>query len=152
MVFYFDMDGVLVEMPKLDRATLFKKLNSPYWVSNLSPYVYNVNIVRWLIQQGHTVYILSRAMNEANKRGKRAWLKKYIPALPDERIILIDDNNKENHMREYGILVDDTERNCKLWYEQGAPAYYVYPKGANIYIDKLLAIPCEPRPAPDATD
>ena len=79
MVFYFDMDGVLVQIPtNLDHSTLFKKLCSPYWVSNLQPYTYNVNVARWLIEQGHTVYILSRAMNEQNKRGKRAWLQKYL--------------------------------------------------------------------------
>ena len=141
MVFYFDMDGVLVQIPtNLDHSTLFKKLCSPYWVSNLQPYTYNVNVARWLIEQGHTVYILSRAMNEQNKRGKRASLQKYLPALDDKHIILIDDNKKENHMREYGILIDDIERNCKYWHECGAPAYYVYPKGANIDVKRLLSI------------
>lgn len=142
MVFYFDMDGVLVNMPEFHGTESFQKLRSPYWVSNLPPYSYNVNVIRWLIDQGHKVYILSRAMNDANKRGKVAWLEKYVPNLDKNNIILIEDTHKESYMREKGILVDDIERNCKNWYYRGAPSYWVKPKGANIDVKKLLSIKC----------
>lgn len=141
MVFYFDMDGVLVDVPEIDGSN-FKKLSSPFWVSNLPPYSYNVQVINWLISQGHTVYILSRGTNSYNKKGKLVWLEKYVPKLPKDHIILIDDAKKENYVRERGVLIDDIERNCKFWFKCGMPAYYVNPRGANIDVKKLLSIRC----------
>ena len=137
MVYYIDMDGVLVNVPEQYNHD-FKKLNSPYWVANLQPYSYNVLLVRWLIDQGYEVYILSRAMNDANKRGKMEWLRRYLPRLPKDHIILINDTHKEDYMTKPGLLIDDTESNCKRWHENGYPAYYLYPKGSNIDLQRVL--------------
>ena len=85
-VFYFDMDGVLSNFHKVP----FKYENAinREWIANLEPFVENVELVRNLIKNGKSVYILSKAASEDAKLGKIEWLAKYIPELDKKRIIM----------------------------------------------------------------
>lgn len=137
-VFYFDMDGVLANVPQL-KANDWAKVNSVSWNMSLQPFAYNVAVVRWLIEQGHKVYILSRSSGKNQNVGKMEWIKRYLPTLPKENIILVNGTTRKTpYIREKGVLVDDTESQCRAWSKVGLPAYWLPTKGENIDVKKLL--------------
>lgn len=66
--YYFDMDGVLCNFHKepYNKA----KACSFEWISTLEPFMYNVQLVRDLINNGYSVYINSLAASEQAKQGE----------------------------------------------------------------------------------
>lgn len=139
MVFYFDMDGVIVNLPELKQSD-YKKISSSLWVANLEPYPYNLQVVKWLIDNGHKVYILTRTANDNQSKGKILWLEKYLPMIPKENIIIMPQIQKIKYMKEPGVLIDDGEKQCKSWLRAGFPVYYIKNKGENINVKTLLAL------------
>ena len=61
-VYYLDMDGVIANFHKEP----FKYTNAinRKWIANLEPFMENVNLIRSLIAEGKSVYILSKAAHE----------------------------------------------------------------------------------------
>jgi len=52
--------------------------------------------------------------------GKREWLKKNMPDMPDSNIIIVHGKHlKKNHASKNGILVDDREDTIKEWNSAG---------------------------------
>ena len=132
MTYYFDMDGVLANFHKayaIDRATALKAAA----MAALEPFTANVAIVRDLIATGNTVYILTKAANEAGKAGKVEWLARYIPEITAERFIcIVGAGRKVDYIREDGILVDDDAKNTRPWIKAGHAAITLTVKGETI--------------------
>ena len=132
MTYYFDMDGVLANFHKAyatDRATALKAAA----MAALEPFAANVAIVRDLIAAGNTVYILTKAANEAGKAGKVEWLARYIPEITAERFIcIVGAGRKVDYIREDGILVDDDAKNTRPWIKAGHAAITLTTKGETI--------------------
>ena len=128
MIYYFDIDGVIANFHKEPYS--FAKAISREWIANLEPFAHNVNVVRRLIAKGNKVYILSKAAKETAKQGKLDWLRKYIPELPHENIIIIVGNGKKiDYIKEPGMLIDDDPKNTKPWDKAGLPTYLLENKG-----------------------
>ena len=131
-VYYFDMDGVISNFHKEP----FKYVNAinRQWISNLEPFMDNVNLIRNLIKQGKSVYILSKAASENAKLGKIDWLNKYIPELKLNRIIVIVGNGKKcDYMKtKTGILIDDDKTNINQWIKAGHKGILLKEKGEKV--------------------
>lgn len=132
-VYYFDMDGVLANFHK--EPYNFHKASSREWIANLEPFMNNVQVVKKLIAQGKSVYINSLAASENAKQGKIEWLKKYLPEIKANHIIIIVGSGKKaEYMKtKTGILVDDKLANCKQWAKiSNQPFYWVAERGATV--------------------
>ena len=137
LTYYIDMDGVLSNFHKEPYS--YKNAIDREWIANLEPFMHNVKVVKQLIKQGYNVYISTKAASEQAKQGKLDWLSKYIPELPQDKIICIVGNgNKAEHMRTAeGILIDDDIKNCRQWAKAGHTYIHLQTKGELIKITNL---------------
>ena len=96
----------------------------------------NVELVRNLIKNGKSVYILSKAASEDAKFGKIEWLAKYIPELGKKRIIVIVGNGKKvDYMKtKTGILIDDDIKNTRPWAKAGHKVITLEYKGQKVVL------------------
>lgn len=131
-VYYFDVDGVLANFHK--EPFSFRNAINREWISNLEPFIENVNLVRELLANKKSVYIITKAASEQAKLGKLDWFQKYIPELDTKRIIVIvGSGNKANYMKtKHGILIDDDIKNCKQWAKAGHEYIHLEIKGQPI--------------------
>lgn len=131
-VYYFDMDGVISNFHKEP----YKYVNAinREWIANLEPFMHNVNLIRNLIKQGKSVYILSKAASENAKQGKIDWLNKYIPELKLNRIIVIVGSGKKcDYMKtKTGVLIDDDKTNINQWVKAGHKGILLKEKGEKV--------------------
>lgn len=132
VTYYFDVDGVLANFHK--EKFNYKNAISREWIANLEPFIENVNLVKELLANKKSVYIITKAASEQAKLGKLDWFKKYIPELEPKRIIVIVGNgNKANFMKtKNGILIDDDMKNCKQWAKAGQKFIHLEVKGMKI--------------------
>lgn len=129
------MDGVIANFHKepYNRANAMSR----DWIANLEPFAANVATVKELVASGKSVYINSLAASEDAKQGKIDWLKRYLPEIPKNHIIIIVGNGrKADYMKtKTGTLVDDRIDNCKQWTRiSGQPAVWVATKGGAINV------------------
>ena len=131
-VYYFDMDGVISNFHK--EPYKYANAINRQWIANLDPFMNNINIIRRLIADGKSVYILSKAASEQAKLGKIDWLHKYIPELKPNRIIIIVGNGKKcDYMKtKTGILIDDDKTNINQWIKAGHKGILLQFKGQKI--------------------
>ena len=131
--YYFDMDGVIANFHK--EPYKYANAINRKWISNLEPFMHNVNLIKDLIANGNNVYILTKAASEQAKLGKLDWLKKYIPEIPVCKVIVIVGNGKKvDYIQEDGILVDDDKKNVNPWIKAGHKAILVENKGDMVVI------------------
>ena len=133
-VYYFDIDGVLANFHK--EPYKFTNAINREWIANLDPFVENVELVRELIRNGKSVYILSKAASENAKLGKLDWLAKYIPELNPKRVIVIVGNGKKvDFMRtKTGVLIDDDIKNTRPWIMAGHKAITLEYRGQTVVL------------------
>ena len=131
MVTYWDMDGVLANFHKAFAENRGVAL-SRFGMANLEPFAENVAILRARIAAGEKCYILTRAANDNGAAGKIDWLRKYVPEMDAENIIILLKGRKVDNIREPGILIDDDERNTKAWNKAGFPAILLAEKGETV--------------------
>lgn len=132
ITYYFDMDGVIANFHK--EPYKYTNAIDRNWIANLEPFIENVQIIRNLIINKKSVYILSKAASEDAKLGKIDWLSKHIPELKHNKIIIIVGNGKKvDYMKtKTGILVDDDIKNVRPWIKAGHKAIYIEVKGQTI--------------------
>ena len=133
-VYYFDIDGVLANFHK--EPYKFTNAIDRKWIANLDPFVENVELVKELIRNGKSVYILSKAASENAKLGKLDWLAKYIPELNLKRVIIIVGNGKKvDFMRtKTGVLIDDDIKNTRPWIKAGHKAVTLEYRGQTVVL------------------
>ena len=133
-VYYFDMDGVIANFHKEPYS--YKNAISREWIANLEPFMENVNLIRNLIANGKSVYILSKAASENAKLGKLDWLAKYIPELNPKRVIIIVGSGKKcDYMKtKTGVLVDDDKANINQWVKAGHRGILLQAKGERVVL------------------
>lgn len=135
MIFYFDMDGVLVGLYNVPNWLKYLENEdiTPYAVAkpalNLSLLArrihqlqrkgYKVGIISWLSKNGTNDY------NAAVTTIKKTWLKKHLPSVEwDEITIVPYGTPKHNHANDkYAILFDDEKRNRDAWQNKTRMAF-----------------------------
>ena len=130
-IYYWDMDGVLCNFHK--EPYKYANAINRQWIANLEPFAYNVDTVKTLIREGHTVYILTAAASEQAKEGKKDWLSKYLPMVTMDRFICIIGNGKKvDYIKEEGTLIDDSKKNTIPWEKAGHKAILLNQKGETV--------------------
>ena len=131
MTYYWDMDGVLANFHKAyatDKAVALKRDG----MANLEPFEENVDTLRNLIARGHKCYILTKAANADGAQGKIDWLRKHVPELTADKIIIITKGRKVDNIHEVGVLIDDDPANTRQWIKAGYEAITLQTKGEAV--------------------
>ena len=81
-----DMDGVLADFFK-EENYMERFENEKGFFKSLAPISNNYKWVQRFIDLGFDIYVLSSSPNDRADKEKKAWLKKYIPNLINEKII-----------------------------------------------------------------
>ena len=118
---YCDMDGVLANFSRKVRA-VERFENEKGFFKNLAPIKTNVESIKLLIENNYNVYILSASPNESADNDKIEWLKKYLPMIKNENIILMrNGENKADFVKtnENNLLFDDYSKNVNDFLNRG---------------------------------
>lgn len=114
---YCDMDGVLADFNAQENA-VERFANEKGFFQKLAPLPNNVNALRVLNQLKNVrVFILSASPNRHADNDKKVWLKKYLPELESDQIIIMRCGKKKvKYMKTAdGVLLDDYSKNLKEW-------------------------------------
>lgn len=118
---YVDMDGVLANFNAEPNAVERFK-NELGFFERLKPIQSNVSFVNKLIENNFNVFILSASPNDNADNDKIKWLKRFLPHLQPQNIIIIrNGQNKADFVltKENNILFDDYGKNCRDFLNRG---------------------------------
>ena len=116
---YCDMDGVLADFNREINGVKRYKKEKGFFLK-LQPLQLNVNALRRaLLISDYNIYIISASPSRRADKDKIKWLKKYIPELEKDHIIMVrNGKNKVNYMKtKSGLLLDDYWKNIQDWLE-----------------------------------
>lgn len=114
-VIYCDMDGVVADFNNEPNAVARFKVEKGFFFK-LKPIEINVKAVKELARYNE-VYILTASPNPRADKDKIKWLKKYMPFIAKENIIICrNGERKVDFMKsDLGILLDDYGKNLQEW-------------------------------------
>lgn len=69
-----------------------------------------------------TIYVLSHAINEASKAGKREWIQKNLKTNPMEIVFVAKRKDKNEFADSQTLLIDDYQKNCDEFEAAGGHA------------------------------
>lgn len=137
MKIYFDMDGVLCDFEtRCDELECWKPENhkcnwnkmkeiGPSFWSEMKPIKEGLMLLKKVKEYADKhpdieIGIFSAIHLWEGKIGKKAWLKKYVPFIPNEQIKIINNGNlKHKEATPDSILIDDKEKNVEKYREAG---------------------------------
>lgn len=114
-VIYCDMDGVVADFNNEPNAVERFRVEKGFFFK-LKPIEVNVKAVKELAKYNE-VYILTASPNPRADKDKIKWLKKYMPFIAKENIIICrNGERKVDFMKsDLGILLDDYGKNLQEW-------------------------------------
>lgn len=114
--YYIDMDGTIADFNgEPDGVKRFKHERG--FFNNLKPLKKNLQAVKKLARDGNNVFIITASPNEKADGDKLNWLRKYLPEICAENIIItrLKENKAQAMKTADGILFDDYSKNCNEW-------------------------------------
>ena len=125
-VIYCDMDGVVADFnAEVNAVTRFNTDKGFFY--NLKPIEVNVRAVKELVRYNE-VCILTASPNKRADRDKIKWLKKYMPFIKKENIIICRNGQRKVDfmVSDFGILLDDYSVNLQEWtFKRGNIGYKI---------------------------
>lgn len=114
MKFYYDLDDTLADFQAEPNALERFKHEVGFFYS-LKP----TSLVERIKKLPTEIHILSTSPNEQADKDKREWVRKHLPQVKDENIILVRDNNDKAKYAKGNVLIDDHTPNLLNWISQG---------------------------------
>lgn len=130
---YIDMDDVLARFSSQKNALERFKTEDKFF-QKLKPNRKNLKAIRKL-SKTHNIFILSASPNKKADLDKRLWLKKYLPNLPQRKVILCrlgEDKSKYVKDIANSTLVDDYTLNLIKFKQNGGNAIKFLNKYDNV--------------------
>ena len=122
--FNFDMDGTLANLyavdnwldklrsydasPYMEAAPLLRLSTLAYYINKAQRNGWRVNVVSWLSKCSTSAY------DEAVTEAKKAWLKKHLPSVQFDAIIIVPYGVPKHNLAS-GFLFDDEVPNRENW-------------------------------------
>ena len=113
----------------------YKKLNG--LLAALQGYGYAVEVISWLAK-GET----SKQFDSAVRKNKRAWLRKYYPAINLKNVHVVKHGTNKWRVSNYkgGILFDDESGNVNAWKRDTMSGKAVRIKDETTLLDALESL------------
>ena len=123
----FDMDGTIADLYGVENWLNYLIAENPFPYENACPLLrlsalarrlnalqkqgYELAIISWLSKNGSDAY------NAIVAEAKKEWLKKHLPSVAWDKIIIVPYGTpKENYCNSpFDVLFDDEERNRTNW-------------------------------------
>lgn len=128
---YVNFSGVLADFHGYNPTR--EEIENGDFIKELRPFSENVTFIKNAVKNNN-VFIISRVASENAKDKTIEWIKRYIPEIPAENIIIYVNVSRKTDMIKSidDILIDDNERYTKQWNKKGGTSYLLTYKGEPI--------------------
>lgn len=148
-----DLDGVIVdflkgaieagiynpETGKMDEQKL-EDADAGFW-SGLPSIVEGMwlysRLYAYSKKKDFTLYVLSHAINDAAREGKKEWIEKNLHINPMNVVFVAKRRDKNDFADSETVLIDDYEKNCEEFEKSGGKAVLFHRKDMKKTLEDL---------------
>jgi hypothetical protein len=148
-----DLDGVIVdflrgaveagiynpETGKMDEQKL-EEADDGFW-ANLPTIIEGMwlysRLYAYSKKKDFTLYVLSHAINDAAREGKKQWLEKNLHINPMNVVFVSKRRDKNDFADSETLLIDDYQKNCEEFTKAGGQSVLFHRKDMKKTLDDL---------------